>query len=112
MNRSRAILLDMTNDAQRVPRAQVRREMAISLAVVVVAILTVFTLGFWIELLEKLDPFSAGAILIIGAAVLIWFRGRRGVGWAIARGTLIAFGIALTVVAVFFGVCLATQCVG
>lgn len=86
--------------------------MAILLAVLAVVILTVFTLGFWIGLLEKLDPSGAGAILIIGAAVLIWFRGRGGVGWAIARGTFIGFAIALTVAAVFLGVCVATQCVG
>ena len=86
--------------------------MAIALGVLAVVILTVFTLGFWIGLLDKLDPFSASAILLIGAAGLIWFRGRRGVGWAIARGTAIGLAIALTVAAVFFGVCVATQCVG
>lgn len=83
----------------------------ILLAVVAVVIFAVFTLGFWIGMLEKVDPVSAGAILIIGAGALISFRRRRGVGWAIARGTLIGLAITLIVVAVFFGACVATQCV-
>jgi hypothetical protein len=85
--------------------------MAVLLAVVAVVILAGLTLGFWIGMLESLDPFSAGALLIIGAAALVWFRRRRGVGWAIARGTLIGVAIILIVVAVFFGACVATQCV-
>jgi len=86
--------------------------MAILLAVVAIVILAGLTVGFWIGVLERLDPLSAGAILIVGAAALIGFRRRRGVGWAVARGTLIGVAITLVVVAVFFGVCVATQCVG
>ena len=86
--------------------------MAILLAVVAVVILAVFTLGFWIGMLEKLDPLGAGAILIIGAVALVRFRRHRGVGWAVARGAAIGLAITLVVVAGFFGACVATQCVG
>jgi len=85
--------------------------MALSLAVVAVIVGAVLSAGFWLALLERLDALSAVAILTLGALVLFGARGRRGAGWALARGAIIGAAIALTVVAVLFGACVATQCI-
>jgi hypothetical protein len=96
----------------RVSRAQARREMALALGVVLGVIAVAFTPRPLFDLIDKLDPFSAGALVIVAVALLVLFRRRRGAGWAVARGTVIGVGLGMVIVLLFFGVCLATQCVG
>jgi hypothetical protein len=96
----------------RVSRAQARREMALALGVVLGVIAVAFTPRPLFDLIDKLDPFSAGALVIVAVALLVLFRRRRGAGWSVARGTVIGVGLGMVIVLLFFGVCLATQCVG
>jgi len=96
----------------RIPRAQARREMVLSAAVVAVVVGAVMSQGFWLGVLERLDAWSATAIVIVAGVVLIASRRRAGARWAIARGAIVGAAIGLTVIAMFFGVCVATQCIG
>ncbi len=95
----------------RIPRAQARREMAISAAVLALVVGIVFGQTIVLDAMAWIGPYGATAILVVGAYVLYRLRGRRGAGWAIARGTLLAFAIAMAVIVFFIGVCVATQCV-
>jgi hypothetical protein len=109
--RSAPILGGVTPPENRIPRAQARREMALTLAVLVVIVAVVFGEGLVIGVVEALGPWGTTAVIVGGTAVLIRSRRRRGAGWVIARGILVAVAIALGIVALSVGVCVATQCV-
>jgi len=96
----------------RVSRAQARREMALALGVVLGVIAVAFTPRPLFDLIDKLDPFSAAVLAIVAVALLVVFRRRRSAGWAVARGTLIGLGLGMMIVLLFFGICVATQCIG
>jgi hypothetical protein len=86
--------------------------MAVALGVVLGVIAVAFTPRPLFDLIDKLDLFSGAAFVIVSGALVIVFRCRRGAGWAIARGTLIGLGLGMVIVLLFFGVCVATQCIG
>ena len=86
--------------------------MAIALGIVLGVIAVAFTPRPLFDLIDKLDLFSATALVIVAVALLVVSRRRRGAGWAVARGTLIGLGLGIVVVLLFFGICVATQCIG
>jgi hypothetical protein len=86
--------------------------MALALGIVLGVVAVAFTPRPLFDLIDKLDIFSGAALVIVAVALLVVFRRRRGAGWAVARGTLIGLGLGMVIVLVFFGVCVATQCIG
>jgi hypothetical protein len=86
--------------------------MALALGVVLGVIAVAFTPRPLFDLIDKLDLFSAAALVIVAVALLVVFRRLRGAGWAVARGTVIGLGLGMIIVLLFFGICVATQCIG
>lgn len=86
--------------------------MALALGVVLGVVAVVFTPRPLLHLVDKLDPLTAGALVIAAVGLLVAFGRRRGAGWAVARGALVGAGLGVAIVLVFFGVCIATQCLG
>lgn len=78
---------------------------------VVAAVVGIATLPWTLAVAERLDPFSASAIVVLAAVAFVAIGRRRGRASAGLRVAVVLVAVALLAGAAMFAACVASSCV-